>query len=66
MQEVDFPSHTFHQNPLGLKEDNFSQRNCQNQFSHSGLPHIEQECQESLIEGKIHNQQNPNEGLKCL
>ena len=40
-----------------------SQRNCQNQLSHPGLSHIEQECQESLIQGKIHNQQNLNEGL---
>ena len=31
---------------------------------HAGLSHIEQECQESLIQGKIHNQQNSNEGLK--
>ena len=34
------------QNPFGLKEDNLSQRNCQNQLSHPGLPHTEQECQE--------------------
>ena len=47
-----------------LKEDNLSQRNCQNQLSHPGLSHTEQECQESLIQGKIHNQQNLNEGLK--
>ena len=44
------------QNPFELKEDNFSQRNCQNELSHSGLCHTEQECQESLIQGKIHNQ----------
>ena len=25
---------------------------------------IEEECQESLIQGKIHIQQNPNEGLE--
>ena len=42
-------------NPFGLMEYNFSQRNCQNQLSHPGLSHIEQECQESLIQGKIHN-----------
>ena len=53
-----------YQNPFELKEDNLSQRNCQNQLSHPGLSHTEQECQESLIQGKIHNQQNSNEGLK--
>ena len=42
-------------NPFGLKEDNFLQRNCQNQLSHSGLADTEQECQESLIQGKIWN-----------
>ena len=26
----------------------------------------EQKCQESLIQGKIHNQQNLNEGLEYL
>ena len=52
-----------YQNLFGLKEDNLSQRNCQIQFSHPGLSHIEQECQESFIQGKIHNQQNSNEGL---
>ena len=41
-----------------------TQRNCQNQLSHPGLSHIEQECQGSLIQGKIHNQQNSNKGLK--
>ena len=55
-----------YQNPFGLKEDNLSQRNCQNQLSHPGLSHREQECQESLIQEKIHNQQNSNEGLKYL
>ena len=34
--------------------DNTSQRNCQNQSSHSSLFYIEQECQESLINEKIH------------
>ena len=53
-------------NPFGLKGDNLSQRNCQNQMSHPSLSHTEQECQESLIQGKIHNQQNSNEGLKYL
>ena len=33
-------------------------------LSHPGLSHIEQECQESLIQEKIHNQQHSNEGLK--
>ena len=47
-----------------LKEENPSQRNCQNQLNHPSLSHIEQECQESLIKGKIHSQQNSNEGLK--
>ena len=28
-----------YQNPFGLKEDNLSQRNCQNQLSHPGLSH---------------------------
>ena len=55
-----------YQNPFGLKEDNLSQRNCQNQLSHPGLSHIEQECQESLSQEKIHSQQNLNEGLKYL
>ena len=32
---------------------------------HPGLSHTEQDCQESLIQGKIHNQQNSNEGLEC-
>ena len=53
-----------YQNPFGLKEDNLSQRKGQNQMSHQGLYHTEQECQESLIQGKIHNQQNSNEGLE--
>ena len=51
-----------YQNPFGLKEDNLSQRNCQNQLT--DLSHTEQECRESSIQGKIHNQQNSNEGLK--
>ena len=52
------------QNPFKLKQDNLSQRNYQNQLSHPGLSHTEQECQESLTQGKIHNQQNSNKGLK--
>ena len=55
-----------YQNPFELKEDNLSQRNCQNQSSHPGLSHIEQECQENLIQGKIHIQQNWNEALEYL
>ena len=55
-----------YQNPFELKEDNLSQRNCQNQLSHPGLSHIEQECQENLIQGKIHIQQNWNEALEYL
>ena len=53
-------------NPFRLKEDNPSQRYCQNQLSHPSLPYIERECQESLIQGKIHNEQNSSEGLKYL
>ena len=41
-----------------LKEDN--------QGNHPSLSHIEPECQESLIQGKIHIQQNSNKGLKYL
>ena len=55
-----------YENPFELKEDNLWQRNCQNQLSHPGLCHTEQECQESLIKGRIHNQQNSNEGLEYL
>ena len=51
-------------NLFELKEDNRSQRNCQNQLIHPGLSHIEQECQESLIQGRIRNQQNSNAGLE--
>ena len=53
-----------YQNPFELKEDNLSQRYCRNESSHPGLSHTEQECQESLIQGKIDNQQNSNEGLE--
>ena len=51
---------------FGLKKDNLSQRNCQDQLSHPDLSHTWQECLESLIQGKIHNQKNSNEGLKYL
>ena len=50
----------------GQMEMLLSQINCQNQLSHPGLSHTEQECQENLIQGKIHNQQNSNEGLEYL
>ena len=33
-------------------------------LTHQGLSHAEQECQESLIQGKFHNQQNSNKGLE--
>ena len=72
MQKEVFLSHKLqdhahgYQNPFDLKEANLSQRNCQNQLSHPGLSHTEQECQESLIQGKIHNQQDSNEGLEYL
>ena len=55
-----------YQNPFELKEDNLSQRNCQNQLGHPSLSHIEQECKESLIQENIHIQQNWNKGLKYL
>ena len=70
MQKEVLPSHKLHNhayelyNPFGLKEDNPSQRNCLNQLSHPSLSQIEQECQESLIQGKIHIQQNSNKDLK--
>ena len=35
-------------------------------MSHPSLSHIEQECQESWIQGKIHIQQSLNEGLNHL
>ena len=70
MQKKVFPSHKLRHhaceywNPFGLKEDNLSQRNCQNQLSHAGLSHTEQEGQDSLIQEKICNQQSLNKGLK--
>ena len=69
MQKKVLPSHKLldHayelKNPVGLKEDNPSQRNCQDQLSNPSLSHIKQKC-ESLIHGKIHNQQNSNGGFK--
>ena len=39
-------------------------KNCQNQLNNSSFSQIEQECQESLFQGKIHFQQNSKEGLK--
>ena len=57
--------HTYeYQNSFELKGDNLLQRNCQNQLIHPGLSHTEQECQESLTQGNIHNQHNSNEGFK--
>ena len=53
-------------NPFGLKENNISKRFCQNKLSHAGLSHIEQECQENLIQGKIYIQQNLKEDLEYL
>ena len=70
MQKEVLPSHILRDHTRVLKffwikgVDNFLQRYCQNQLSHPGLSHTEQECQESLIQGKIHNQQNWNEGLE--
>ena len=49
-----------------IARSNLSQGNCQNQLSHPGLSHTKQECQENLIQAKICNQQNSNEGLKHL
>ena len=50
VQKEVLPSHKLRdhanesKNPFGLKEDNPSQRNCQNQLSNPGLSHTEQEC----------------------
>ena len=49
---------------INKQQPNLSLTNFQNQLSHQGLSHTEQECQESLIQGKIHNQQNSNKGLE--
>ena len=62
MQKEVLPSHKLqnhvyeYYNPFGLKEDNLSWRNCQNQLNHPGLSQAEQKCQENLIQGKIRNQ----------
>ena len=37
------------------------ERNCKNKLSHPTLSHIDQEFQESLMQGKIHIQQISNE-----
>ena len=64
MKKEVLPSHKLsdhayeYYNPLRSKEDKPTQRNCQNQLSYPRLSHIEQECQKSLIQGKIPNQQN--------
>ena len=60
VQKEVLPSHKLQdhayeqQNPFRLKEDKPSQ----GQLSHPSLPHIEQECRESLIQRNNHNQQN--------
>ena len=51
-------------NRIRLKKDNPPQRNCKNQFSPPSLPHIKQECHESLIQRQIHIQHNSNKDLK--
>ena len=40
-----------------------TERNCKNKLSHPTLSHIDQEFQESLMQGKIHIQQISNEGF---
>ena len=58
MQKEVLPSHKLQdhayeqQNLFGLKKDNPSQRNWQNQLSHPTSSHNEHEFQESLILGK--------------
>ena len=47
-----------------LKKDNLSQRHHFNQLNLSTLPNIQQEYQKSLIQGKIHNQQNSNKDIE--
>ena len=47
-----------------IPSEYLSQRDFQNQLSHPGLSHTEQECEEILIQGKTHNQQYSNEGLE--
>ena len=70
MQKEALPSHKLQdhlilelQNPFILKEGNSSQGNFQNQLSNPSLSHMEQECEESLIQRKIHVQQNSKEDL---
>ena len=43
-------------------KDKPSKENCHNQLSHLIFSHIEHEGKESLTQGKIHIQQNLNEG----
>ena len=70
VQEEVFPSQKLQEdayewlNLFGLKEDNPSQRNCENQLRHPSLSNIEPERQEKLIQGKILIQQISNEGLE--
>ena len=52
-----------YQNPFGLKEDNLSQRDCENQLSHPVCLTKSMNVR-SLIQGKTLNQQNLNEGLE--
>ena len=64
MQREVLPSHKLqehayeYQNPFRLKEDNQSQRDCQHQLIHPSLSHVDEECQEGLIQRKIHIQQS--------
>ena len=50
------PSHRLQDHPFGLKEDKTLEIIFQNHLSHISLSHIEQQCQESLIQGKIYIQ----------
>ena len=50
--------------PFQLKKDNLSQRHCLNQLSLSSLSYIKPEYQESLIQGKIHNQQKSRKDIE--
>ena len=45
-----------------ILSDYLSQRNCQNQQIHSSFSHIEPECWEIMIQGKIHVQGSLNTG----
>ena len=56
VQKEVFPSKMMHMSSrilFRLEEDKTSQRNCQNQLSDLSLSHVEQQCQEILIQGKI-------------